>query len=133
MEEDIVMVSIRGRTPGSSKNSLREALVSSTILSKPYHKCMKIQNLNPLWFDQVEYKYFPQSLSTNTEESNISNGSDTGNNLKSKQCKDNVVPALNDIRSPHIEHMVSSQNTLNMIYIEVLINYNINAPMEANA
>ena len=36
------------------------------------------------------------------------------------------------MRPLHIEHMASGQNTLDMAYIEVLINYNINMPIEAN-
>ena len=35
MEEDIVMVSMRERSPDTSKNLSREALVSSTTSSKP--------------------------------------------------------------------------------------------------
>ena len=66
MEENIIIISIRERTPGSSKNSLREASISSTISSKSYHECIEIQNLDPLLFGQVVYEYFPQSSSTNT-------------------------------------------------------------------
>ena len=36
------------------------------------------------------------------------------------------------MRPPHVEHMTSGQNTLDMAHIEVLINYNINMPTEAN-
>jgi len=48
MEEDIIIISMRGRTPGSSKNLLREASISSIILSKPYYECIEIQNLDSL-------------------------------------------------------------------------------------
>jgi len=41
--------------------------------------------------------------------------------------------ALNNMRPPHIEHIANGQNTLDMIHIEVLINYDINIPIKANA
>jgi len=94
---------------------------------------MEIQNLNPLWFGQIEDKYFRQSSSTNIGESNISNSSGTGSNLKGKQYEDNVALALNCMRPSHIKHMANSQNTLDMAYIKVLINYDINVSIEANA
>jgi len=50
MKEDIVMASIKRRTPEYSKNISRESSIISTTLSKPYHKFMEIQNLNPSWF-----------------------------------------------------------------------------------
>ena len=94
---------------------------------------MEIQNLDPLWFGQVEDECFPQSSSTNTEKCNISNSSGTGSNLKGKQHKDNMALALNNMRLPHIDYMANSQNTSDITHIEVLINYNINAPIEADA
>ena len=87
MEEDIIMASIRKKTPDSSKNSSREASVSSTTSSKPYHEYIKIQNLDLLWFGQVEHKCFPQSSSANTEKSNISNGSGTGITSRASNMK----------------------------------------------
>jgi len=50
MEEDIVMAPMKGRTLEYSKNISRELSIISTTLSKPYHKFMEIQNLNPSWF-----------------------------------------------------------------------------------
>ena len=50
MEEDIVMAPMKERTPEYSKNISRESSIISTTLSKPYHKFMEIQNLNPSWF-----------------------------------------------------------------------------------
>ena len=47
MEEDIIMTPPRERTPGSSKNLLREVSISSTTSFKPYYEYMEIQNLNP--------------------------------------------------------------------------------------
>lgn len=41
--------------------------------------------------------------------------------------------ALNNMRLSYIEHIANDQNTLDMMHIEVLINYNINTPTEANA
>ena len=133
MEEDIIIVLIRGRSLDTSKNLSKEVLVSFTTLSKLYHKCMEIQNLNSLWFGQVENECFPQSSSTNIGKCNISNGSGTSSNLKSKQYKDNIAPILNNMMSSHIEHIVNSQNTLDIMYIKVLINYDINTPIKANA
>jgi len=133
MEENIIMAPIRGRSPDCSKNLLRKVSVSSITSSKLYHKHMEIQNLDPLWFGQVEDECFPQSSSTNTEKCNISNSSGTGSNLKGKQHKDNMALALNNMRLPHIDYMANSQNTSDITHIEVLINYNINAPIEADA
>ena len=84
MEENIIMASIKGRTPECSKNTSRELSIISTTSSKLYHKCMEIQNLDSLWFGQVKDECFPQSLGTNVGESNISDSLVTGSNPKSK-------------------------------------------------
>jgi len=94
---------------------------------------MEIQNLDPLWFGQVENECFPQLLSTNAGKSNISNCLGTSSNPKGKQHRDNVALALNNIRPPSSENIANGQHTLDMIHFEVPINYDINTPTEANA
>ena len=86
-----------------------------------------------MWFGQVEDECFPQSLGTNVGKSNIFNGSVTGSNPKSKQYEDNMALALNNMRPPPIENMANSQYALDVMHFEIPINYNINAPTEANA
>ena len=39
------------------KNNSRYLSIISTISSKPYHKCMEIQNHNQSWCNQVKDKY----------------------------------------------------------------------------
>ena len=41
--------------------------------------------------------------------------------------------ALNNMRPPPIENMANSQHALDTMYFEILFNYDINAPTEANA
>ena len=84
MEENIIMAPMRGKTPECSKNTSRESFIISTTLSKLYYEYMKIQNLDSLWFGQVEDKCFPQSLGTNVGESNISNNLVTSSNPNGK-------------------------------------------------
>ena len=72
-------------------------------------------------------------MSTNAEESNISNSLGTGSNPKGKQHEDNMVLALNNMRPPSSENMANGQHTLDMLHFEVLINYDVNASTEASA
>jgi len=72
-------------------------------------------------------------LGTNIEESNIFNSLVTGSNPKDKQCEDNMALVLNNMRPSLIENMANSQHVLDTMYFEILINYDINAPTEANA
>lgn len=71
-------------------------------------------------------------MNTNIEESNISNGSDTGSNSKGKQDKDNMALALNNMRFSHIKNIANSQHTSDTMQLEVLIDYDINASIEAD-
>jgi len=96
------------------KNNSRDSSIISTMSFKPYHKCMVIQNHNQLWCDQVEDKYNTHSLSTNIGETNISNGSVTGNNSKDKQHKFSEVPALNNMLPPPVANIVNNQHVPNL-------------------
>ena len=122
IEEDIVMASTREKIPECSKNTSRDLFVISTTSSKLYYEHMKIQNLNSLWFGQVEDECFPQSLGTNVGKSNIFNGLVTGSNPKSKQCEDNMALAPNNMRPPSIENMTNSQYALDTMHFEIPIN-----------
>jgi len=69
---------------------------------------MKIQNNNPLWFDQVEDECNAHSSGTNVGESNISNGLFSGNNHKGKQHEINKAPALHNMLPPSVESIVNN-------------------------
>ena len=94
---------------------------------------MEIQNHNALWFDQVEDKCTSLPLNTNVGESNIFNGSITGNNLKDKQYELNEALALNNMLSSSGESIENNQHAANMQYFEVFISYDINNPSELNS
>jgi len=74
---------------------------------------MEIQNHNQLWYNQVEDEYNAHSSVTNVGEINISNGSVTGNNPKSKQYEFNKALVLNNTLPPPIANMVNNQHIPN--------------------
>ena len=97
IENSVVMSSLRGRLPMSTNNNSRNSSIISKASSKLYYECMEIQSINPMWADQVEDEYNSCFLYTNVGETNISNGSVTGNNPKGKQCNINEALALNNM------------------------------------
>ena len=114
IENGIYIGSFRERFQMNLKNNSRYLSIISTTSSKPYHKCMEIQNHNQSWCNQVEDKYNAYSLSTNVGETNISNGSVTSNNSKDKQHKFNEVPALNNMLPPPVANIVNNQYISNL-------------------
>ena len=115
------------------KNNSRDLSIISATSSKPYHKCMDIQNHNQLWCNQVEDEYNAHSSSNNVGETNIFNGSVTSNNPKDKQCKFNEVPALNNIFPSLVANILNNQHVPNLQQFKIHFNYNINGPSEPNA
>jgi len=133
IEKDIVMHTIRGRIPVSSKNNFRDSSIISTTLSKPYYKYIEIQNYNILWFDQIKDEHISLSLNTNIGKSNISNSLITDNNSIGKQHKLNEILVLNNMLPSPEASIENNQYVANTQYFEVPINYNINGPTKPNS
>ena len=84
MENNTDISSFKERFLISSNNNSRNFFIISKTFLKPYHKHMKIQNNNLLWYDQVENEYILYSLNFNIKETNIFNSSVSNNNSKGK-------------------------------------------------
>ena len=129
----------RGRSDSSSANSSRESSTHSNASSIPYHERMQIQSNNLPWSEQVkinERENFSLLYATPGEGEDILFNKVTNNSPKEgAQCVNKEAPALNEMPISQCESEANNMtNTYpSQDFMNVLISYNINQPVELNA